>query len=142
MRIKVGKVVDLDKDVNLADLTPLDRIISAATNAYHNTSMYRRRYAETEERLEEQRRKVRETLTDSLLSVISPELEGNKTLQAKDDTCVGMLVKVPHRFEGFLAEVLQSHEFDAYKTTVIPPTRSLRKFCSAPYLVYIENRGE
>lgn len=141
MRIKVGRIVDVDKDVNLSDLSPLDRIIASATNAYRNTSMYRRRYAETEEKLEEQRRKIRETLTDSLLSVITPELEANKTLESRGDKTVGMLIKVPARFEKFLSDVLQSHEFDAYETTVIPPDKSLKKFCTAPILVYVENRG-
>ena len=57
MRVKVGRMVDVDQDVNLADLSPLDRIISSAINAYRNTSMYRRRFAETEEKKEEQDRK-------------------------------------------------------------------------------------
>lgn len=141
MRIKVGRVVDLDKDVSLADLSPLDRIIASATNAYHNTTMYKRRYAETEEKREEQRRKVRETLADSLLSVIHPELDANKTLGGKGDKCFAMLVKVPARFKAFLPEVVSSHEFDAYTTQIIPPSRSLSKFFDAPYLLYIENKG-
>lgn len=141
MRLKVGRVVDMDKDINLMDLSPLDRIISAATNAYHGTSMYQRRYAETVEKQEEQKRKVRETLTDSILSVIQPELEGNSTLGERGDKCYAMLVKIPARFKGFLADVLTSHEFDAYSTTIIPPSESISKFFDAPYLVYIESKG-
>lgn len=141
MRIKIGRVVDVSKDVNLADLGPLDRIIASAKNAYYNTSMYKRRFAETEEKKEEQRRKVRETLTESLLSVISVELENNKTLRDKDDKALAVLLKVPSRFKNFLVDVLDSHEFDAYSTTIIPPDRSLSKFVEAPYLVYVENRG-
>lgn len=141
MRIKVGRLVNTAKDVNLADLSPLDRVIAAATNAYENTSIYKRRFAETEEQKEEQRRKVRETLTDSLLSVITPELDANKTLSEKGDRCLGMLIKVPSRFKYFLADVVQSHEFDAYTTVIIPPSKSLSKFCDAPYLLYVENKG-
>lgn len=141
MRIKVGRIVDVSKDINLADLSPLDRVIASATNAYHNTTMYRRRYAETEEKKEEQRRRVRETLTDSLLSIIVPEMEGNKTLASKGDKCQGLLLKVPYRFNGFINEVLQAHEFDAYSITIVPPSRSIAKFCDAPFLLYVENRG-
>lgn len=141
MRVKVGRTVDVDQDVNLADLSPLDRIISSAINAYRNTSMYRRRFAETEEKKEEQRRKVREALTDSLLAVIHPELDSNVTLSKKGDTCVGLLVKVPPRFKKFIRDVLEAHEFDAYSITIIPPSKSLSKFCDPPYLLYIENRG-
>ena len=141
MRVKVGRVVDLDKDVSLADLSPLDRIIASATNAYHNTTMYKRRYAETEEKKEEQRRKIRETLTDALLSVIHPELDANKTLGEKGDKCFAILIKVPARFKTFLADVVESHEFDAYTTQIIPPSRSLRKFFDAPHLLYVENKG-
>lgn len=141
MRVKVGRMVDVDKDVNLADLSPMDRVIAAAINAYHNTGMYRRRYAETEEKREEQRRKVRETLTDSILACIHPELESNKTLEGKNDRCKGILLKVPARFKRYLPEVLLAHEFDAYNTQIIPPTRSVAKFCDAPYLLYVENKG-
>lgn len=141
MRIKIGRVVNTEKEVNLIDLSPVDRVIASATNAYHNTNMYRRRFAETEEKKEEQRRKVRETLAESILAVIQPELDGNKTLSAKGDSCQGMLIKVPARFKAFLPDVLSSHEFDAYATTIIPPSRSLAKFCESPYLVYVENKG-
>lgn len=141
MRVKVGRLVDVDKDVNLADLTPLDRIISSAVNAYRNTSLYRRRYAETEEKKEEQKRKVRQALTDSLLAVISLELGNNHTLRNTKDTCIGMLVKVPARFKTFIREVIETHEFDAYSIIVIPPSPMLSKFSDPPYLLYIENRG-
>ena len=141
MRIKIGRIVDIEQDVNLVELSPLDRIIAAATNAYHNTGMYKRRYAASEERKEEQRRQIREKLTDSLLSVIHPELDNNKTLSSRGDQCVAMLVKVPPRFKSFLVDVLSSHEFDAYNTKIIQPSQSLSKFCEAPFLVYIENKG-
>lgn len=141
MRLRVGRIVDMDKDINLIDLSPLDRIIASAMNAYHNTSMYQRRYAETVEKQEEQKRKIRETLTDSLLSVIQPALDANATLESRGDKCQGMLLKVPSRFKRFLTDVLSSHEFDAYNTNIIPPSKSLSKFFDAPYLVYIESKG-
>lgn len=141
MRVKVGRLVDTEKDINLADLSPLDRIIASAINAYHNTKMYKRRFAETEEKREEQKRKVRETLTDSLLACIHPELDANKTLGEKGDRCYGILLKVPARFKNFLPEVIMAHEFDAYNTQIIPPVRSIAKFCDAPYLLYVENKG-
>ena len=59
MRILVGRVVDVDADVNLADLSPLDRIIASATNAYRNTGLYKRRYAESEERRQGEGRRDR-----------------------------------------------------------------------------------
>ncbi len=141
MRIKVGRLVDVEKDVNLADLSPLDRVIAAATNAYRNTKMYKRRYAETEEKREAQRRKVREALTDSILAAIHPELDLNKTLKDKGDTCIGVLLKIPARYHVFLHDVLEAHEFDAYSTMIIPPSKSLCKFSNPPYLLYVENRG-
>lgn len=141
MRVKVGKIVDTDKEVNLIELSPIDRIIAAATNAYHNSAMYQRRYAETEEKKEEQRRKVRETLTDSLLAVMHPELDENQTLKEKDDKCIAILVKVPSRFKMFLPDVLASHEFDAYTSIIIPPTKSIKKFADPAYLVYLESKG-
>lgn len=133
--------MDVDKEVNLADLSPLDRIIASAINAYRNTAMYRRRHAETEERKEEQRRKVREALSDALLAAIHPELDANKTLSKHDDVCTGMLLKVPARYKQFLGDVIVAHEFDAYELTVIAPSKSLSKFSNPPYLVYVKNRG-
>lgn len=141
MRIKVGRVVNVDAEVNLADLSPLDRIIAAGVSAYHNTGMYRRRFAENEERREEQRRKVRESLIDSLLTVVTSELGDNKLLRERGDECVGLLVSIPPRFKSFLQEAVDSHEFDAYQMTIIPPSRLLSKFSDPPYLVHIVNRG-
>lgn len=142
MRVKVGRVVDLDKEVTLADLSPLDRIIASATSAYRNTTMYKRKAAENEERREEQRRKIRETLTDAIISAITPELLENKTLSKKgDDKCLAVLLKIPARFKSFLEDVVESHEFDAYTMTIIQPARSLSKFFDAPALLYVESKG-
>ena len=75
------------------------------------------------------------------LSLAMVSLYSNKTLAEKGDRCFAMLIKVPYRFCSFLPDVLDSHEFDAYTTKIIPPSRSLSKFCNAPYLVYVENKG-
>lgn len=141
MRVKIGRIVNVDSDVNLLDLSPLDRIIASGINAYRNTNLYKRRYAETEERKEEQRRKVREALIDNILSIVYAQLEDNQLLREKGDTCSGILIEIPSRFTTILEEVVQSHEFDAYTMTVIPPSRLLAKFASPPYLLYICNRG-
>lgn len=141
MRIQVGKIVDVDAGVNLQDLKPLDRIIAAGINAYRNTAMYKRRYAETEERKEEQKRNVREALIDNLLSIIYAQLEENQLLQDKDDLCTGIVIKIPARFTPYLQDALESHEFDAYETTIIPPSRLLSQFADAPYLLYVRHKG-
>lgn len=141
MRLRVGQIVNVDEDVNLADLSPIDRIIAAGMNAYRNTGMYRRRYAETEERKEEQRRKIRETLIDSILSVITQELEGNTLASTKGDICAGLLLEIPARFKSFLAEAIEAHEFDAYTLTIIPPSRLLSKYADPPYRLYVTHRG-
>lgn len=103
--------------------------------------MYRRRYAETEEKKEEQRRRVREALSDSLLAAIHPELDANTTLGKVNDVCTGMLLKVPARYKQFINDVILTHEFDAYEIVVIPPSRSLSKFSNPPYLLYVKSRG-
>ena len=141
MRIKVGRVVNVDMEVNLLDLSPLDRIIAAATNAYHNTGVYRRRVAETEEKKEEQKRKLRESLVDSILNVVTAQLEGNQLLKEKGDKCVGVLVEVPAKYNAILHEVVQSHEFDAYSVTVIPPNKTICKFAEPSHLLHFCDRG-
>lgn len=141
MRIPIGKMVNPDVDVNMAELKPLDRIIAAIVNAYHGTSFYKRRYAETEEKRQEQWRKVRESLIDNLLMVITPQLEENIFLKDLDDTCTAILVEVPSRFHSCLMDVVSAHEFDAYEITVIPPNKLLSKFAKPPFLLYICNRG-
>lgn len=141
MRLRVGQIVNVDEDVNLADLSPIDRIIAAGINAYRNTGMYRRRYAETEEKKEEQRRKIRETLIDSILSVITQELEGNTLASTKGDICAGLLLEIPARFKSFLAEAIEAHEFDAYTLNIIPPSRLLSKYADPPYRLYVTHRG-
>lgn len=141
MRIKVGRIVNADAEVNLADLSPIDRIVAAATNAYHNTGVYRRRVAETEEKKEEQKRKLRESLVDSILNIVTAQLEGNTLLKEKGDQCVGVLVEVPSKYNSILGEVVQAHEFDAYEVTVIPPNRVVSKFAEPSHLLHFCNRG-
>lgn len=141
MRIKIGEIVNPDASVNLADLKPLDKIIAAAMNAYHNTNMYRRRYAETEERKQEQLRKIKESLTDNILSTIVPELEQNQLLAEKGDVCAGVLLEIPARFKSCIAEVIEAHEFDAYEMTLIHPNSMLSKYSSPPLLLLVTNRG-
>lgn len=142
MRIKVGRVVNLHKDVNLADLSPLDRIIASATNAYKNTTFYRRRFAETQEKKEERIRKVKEALINNLLSIVSQQLKQNILLKDKGDRCVGVLLKVPSRFAVYLQEVLQMQEFLQYDIKIIHPSQLAQKFAkNCPTLLYIENKG-
>ena len=141
MRIKVGRVVDGDAAVNLADLSPLDRIIAAAINSYHNTSLYKRRFADTIEKQEEQRRKIREVLADNILTAITQEMTQNKTLSAKGDTCMSVLLMIPYRFKPYLEDVVTAHEFDTYDMEIIPPNRALRKFCQPPYMLYVKRKG-
>lgn len=140
MRLRVGRIVDVDKDINMGDLSPVDRVIAASINAYHNTGMYRRRYAETEERKEEQRRKVREALIDGILSVITKELEGNALAATKGDTCDALLLEIPARFKMFISEAVEAHEFDAYELVIIPPSRLLSKFSDPPYRLYVTHK--
>ncbi len=141
MRIPVGRIVNADAEVNLADLKPLDRIIAAAINAYHNTKMYRRRYAETEEKRQEQMRKVREAIIDNLMSVIVSELEQNTLLKDRGDHCKAILLEVPPRFKTYLMDIVEAHEFAAYNITIVPPSTLLSKFANPPYLLFISNKG-
>lgn len=142
MRVEIGRKVDIEQDVNLADLSPLDRIISAAANAYRNTSIYKRRFAESEERKSEMRRRRREALTDSILSVLYKQLHNNSILKAHGDECTGVLLEIPFKYNRYLSEVLSTHDFDPYNVTVIPPNRSIAKFAEPPTLLYIESRGD
>ena len=141
MRLKIGQIVDVSNDVNLSDLSPLDRIIAAGINAYHNTDYYRRRVAESEERKEEQRRRVRDTLISNLVSIITEELETNKSLRDKDDKCKALLLEIPARFVPLLPEALISHEFDGYNIHVVQPSKLLLKFADPPYCLYVESKG-
>lgn len=141
MRIQVGRVVNADVEVNLADLKPLDKIKAAAINAYHNTGIYKRRFAESEEQKEAQRRKVREAFIDDLLAAIQPELLNNSLLSRKDDQCVGILVEVPARFVQFVDEVITAHEFDAYDIVPIRASKLLVKVADPPCLLYITHKG-
>lgn len=141
MRIKVGRVVDGDAAVNLSDLKPLDRIIASSINAYHNTSLYKRRFADTVEKQEEQKRKIREVLADNILTAISQEMTYNKTLGPRGDTCEAVLLMIPYRFKPYLEDVVASHEFDTYDMEIIPPNRALKKFSQPSYLLYVKNKG-
>lgn len=140
MQIKIGKVVNADGDVNLADLKPLDRVIAAATNAYHGTTLYKRKHMEEVEKREQQMRKIREALTDALLTIIRQELVDNILLSTKGDTCKAILVQSPYKFEPFLQDVITSHELDAYIITVIKPNQFLSTVAEVPSLLHIRSK--
>lgn len=141
MRVKVGRKVDIDKDVNLSDLSPLDKIIASAENAYRSTNFYKRRYAETQEKIEEYKRKVKESLINNLLT-IAKQMQDNIFLEKKNDTCVGLLVSIPNRYSEYLEDVIRQQEFMQYNIIIIPPNKTFLKFCKAPYLLYIEHRDD
>lgn len=141
MRIQVGKVVNADAEINLSDLSPLDRIIAATISSYRNTGLYKRRFAESEEQREAQRRRIQEALIDGLLASIKPEMVDNVSLAEKGDTCRGILVEVPSRYTPFIEEAIASHDFDAYNIVHIPPSKLLGKFANPPHLLYITNKG-
>lgn len=140
MRIKVGQIVDIDKEVSLRDLTPLDRIIASCQQAYRNTKFYQRRYAQTQEKLEQQQHKVKEVLFNNLLGIISEQLRDNKLLAEKDDVCESILIEVPARFEQFLREVISMKEFLPYEVTIVEPNKLVQKFAKVPCLLHISNR--
>lgn len=141
MRLKIGRIVDADADVNLSDLSPIDRIIAAGISAYHNTDFYKRRIADSDEKIEEENRKIRDAIISNLSIVVSAELESNKSLASKGDVCRAIIVEIPSRFVPMLSEALSSHYFDAYNIRVIPPSKMLKKFADPPYCLYIENKG-
>lgn len=142
MRIPIGKVVDTSKDVDLSSLSPLDKIIAAATSAYHETSIYQRRFAENEERANERLRKRRELLLSALLSVTYQHLEKGVGIPSTEHSCDKILVEVSPKYTPLLNDVLSLNDLDSYDIQVINPSRSLSKFCKAPVLLLIEKRGD
>lgn len=132
MRLKVGRIVDVSKDVNLLDLKPMERIVAAARNAYENTSYYRRRVADSEEAREEKKLKIRMFLQDNLLAVLQKVQKDFSNKQVSS-----VLLKVPSKYEAFIDDVLASRDFSEYDVTVIHPRYSASKYCSPPILVYV-----
>ena len=141
MRVKVGQVVDTDKDVNLSDLKPVDRIIAAAMNAYKSTAIYKRRFSESEERKAELNRKRREALTDAILGTAFKYLERSGALP-DGSNCDSVLVSVSPKYTKYLYDILESHSLDAFQVKLVPPSKDLSKFIEAPYLLHISKRSD
>lgn len=143
LRVLVGKMVNVEKPVNLMDMSRLDRIIYSAISGYHNTSFYRRRIAQTEEREEERRRQLRDSLTDGLLSVIYKQLTTNQLLADKNDVCVAVLIEIPVKYVPFIEDVINTKDFIAYEITHIRPNRDAERFSkNLPHLIRIAQRKE
>lgn len=143
MRIKIGRVVDVSKPVNLVKLSKFDRILYSALEAYHNNPFYLRRVAETVEKEEERKRQLREHLTDGLLSVIYNQITMNQILKTKNEKCIAVLIEIPSKYTQFIDDVISTSDFIAYDMQHIKPNRDASKFSKdLPHLVKISQRKE
>ena len=143
MRVKVGRVVDVSKPVNLVKLSKFERILYSALEAYHNNPFYLRRVAETTEKEEERKRQLREYLTDGLLSVIYNQITMNQYLSTKNEKCTAILVEIPPKYTPFIDAVIATKDFIAYDMQHIKPNRDASKFSKdLPHLVRISQRKE
>lgn len=138
MRIPVGKVVDVSKEVNLADLKPLDRIIAATIQQWRSTSWYKRRVADTEEAREEKRRAIILAFQKSILAAVQRGMRSHPMEGAAPVNAV--LLEIPYRYNEFLETAIKSRDFDIYDCRIVTPSRALSKFAKPPTLLYVVQR--
>lgn len=143
MQILVGKIVDVNCPVNLTDLSPLDRIIYSAIDAFYKLPFYRRRIAQNKEREEEENRRIREKLLDGILSVVHLQIDTNQLLKDKNDKCESILLEIKPRYTKFIDEVISARDFSGYTIEHIKPNRDISKFNKTlSHLLYITQRGD
>lgn len=143
MRVLVGKVVDVEKPVNLVTLSRVDRVLYSAIDGFRKMQFYRRRIAKTQEREEEEKRQLREHLTDGLLSIIYNQITMNTLLDTKNDKCCAVLVEIPHKYVAFIDDVLATTDFIAYDVTHIKPSKDAQKYSrKLPHMVKITQKRE
>lgn len=112
MRTLIKRVVDLDKEPELSELKPLDRVKTAIRFKYRQSAIYRNKLEKTQNELLRQRMKDIEDLKTLLLHLIQKDLVNNKNVKS-------VRLLVPRYFKDVLDETLQSVDFLAFDIKVI-----------------------
>lgn len=111
MRALIKRIVDLDKDPELSELKPLDRVKTAIRYKYRQTPFYRNKLEKTQNELLRERMKEIEELKTLLLHLIQKNIVEKENVES-------IQILVPREFKPVLNETIESVDFLAFSIEV------------------------
>lgn len=129
MRVKIGEIVDLTKDVNLKELAPLQRMKVALSASFKRSSIVQR-YLERGRRKAYLAKKYDEDLVSRCLSYVAYKnlVEGKNeyTLQT-GEPLKSIEVAIVRKYEYIIPDLIASKDFKSYNIVRIEENPDMLK---------------
>jgi hypothetical protein len=116
MRVKIRRVIDLDAEINISKLSPLEKIIVPILKSLKDSKFYRRQIEAKMEKEQKERIAKEERLKESILSRAYGELTENKWMDLNQPglVCKEVGLTVNRAYESVLHEVIKHQDFSSY----------------------------
>ena len=118
IRVKVRSIVDTDKQVNLNELKPVDKVIAGFVSQWHQRESEQEFARIT---------KMDEQLSETILAFTHAELNKNASLAKHDTKCVEIVLAIDAKYKESLGRVMQRKDFISYNLELIEENSDMRK---------------
>ena len=108
IRVKVRSIVDTDKQVNLNELKPVDKVIAGFVSQWHQTKFYK-------------------NMVKRESAFTHAELNKNASLAKHDTKCVEIVLAIDAKYKESLGRVMQRKDFISYNLELIEENSDMRK---------------
>lgn len=137
MRVLVRKQVDLDKNPNLSDLKPIERVTTSIGYWISKMSMVQKRKNKDLNKEAMARREMMDDLKLVILYLI------NKKLPKDDNSVKATEIEIARTFNPVLKDTIKSADFLAYSIKKIEEDQDyLVAFPELPIILEVRRRGE
>ncbi len=141
MRVKIRKVLDMNKPINIRTLQPVMKIYVGFMMKYRESDSYQRKLNRSLEAAAVARMQRDEKLKQLLLAQIYRELGSNFELGKQGKTCTNIIISVDAAYHKSLDRVLSHKDFLPYDIRRVPENSDLRKaFKNMPYLIEVSKK--
>ena len=133
IRVKVRSIVDTDKQVNLNELKPIDKVIAGFVSQWHQTKFYKKMIKRESEQEFAKITKMDEQLSETILAFTHAELNKNTSLAQHDTKCTEIVLAIDAKYKESLGRIMKRKDFISYNLELIEENSDMRKaFNSMP----------
>lgn len=141
IRVKVRSIVDTEKQINLKELKPADKIIAGFISQWHQTKFYRNMKKRESEQEFARITKMDEQTKETILAFIYAELNRNSSLAKYDEHCTEIIIKVDAKYKESLERIITHKDFISYNLQLMEENSDMRKaFSNMPILLKISKK--
>lgn len=141
IRVKVRSVVDTDKQVNLKELKPADKIIAGFVSQWHQTKFYKNMMKRESEQEFARLTKMDEQLKETILAYVHAELNRNTSLAQHDTKCTEIVLSINAKYKDSLGRIMKHKDFISFNLELIEESSDMRKaFSNMPILIKISKK--